>query len=308
MSITHELHRLSATAIFDLEDQYARERGIHGPHPRPVGPVKFCLVGRMVGGARQDFDVPRELIVRRNPSGYHLFFNVVRFPDGQTRQSALGDGVYVVRVESRFYQWSEREDIIFPERESPYFYDLAPGFAYPFPTENTHPGGGGPTLLRGSVRRADGRGVARTTVQVLGQSNVCFTDDTGQWVLVFPDTQPSGNVTVRFELPDGTVESVSNVPLVQGRETSLSQTTLRGWVQSTAGVGIAGATIGVSGFPDQSTTANDGSWFYYFDLNEPPAAATDLDLTVELPDGRSQARSTRIEQGATVVVPTIRFS
>jgi hypothetical protein len=305
VTIAYELRRQTAILIFDLEDRYARERGVRGRHPRPIGPIKLCVVGRMVGGVRQVIDPSLELVVRRNASGYHLFFGVVRLPDGTSHEAALAAGTYVVRVESRFYQWAEREDIVLPESETPYFFDLEPGYAYPFPSESSLPGGRGPTLLRGSLHRPDGQAIAWVTIQVVGQSNTYRTDDTGQWALVFPDTQPTGNVTVRFELPDGTVENVANVPIVQGRETGLAQTALRGWVLTDAGVGIPRATVRVSGYPAQTTTGSDGSWFYYFGLNQP---ADTVSVTAVLPDGRSRTQSNVLVQPrATVVVPTIRF-
>src|SRR5712691_1374694 len=259
--MAYELHRLSATLIFDLEDSYARNRGVRGRHPRPIGPVTFFLVGQMLGGGRQDFAQPLALSVTRNPSGYHLFFGTLELPDGTTYQAALSAGTYVVRVESRFYQQAELEDIEVPDAMHPSFFDLAPGYAYPFPTESTLPGGRGPTLLRGSLHYSDGRGIARATLQVAGQSNAYRTDDTGQWVLVFPDTQPTGTVTVHIEMPDGTMKDVANVPLVRGRDTGLMQTALRGWVLTNAGVGLHRATIRASGHPGYTLTGTDGSWF-----------------------------------------------
>jgi hypothetical protein len=307
VTIAHELRRQTATLIFDPEDRYARERGVRGSHPRPIGPIKFCLVGRMVGGSRQDFDRPLKLVVGRNASGYYLFFGAIRLADGTSRRDVLADGMYVVRVESRFYQWAEREDIALPmpDPEAPYFFDLEPGYAYPFPMESTRPGGRGPTLLRGSLHRPDGHGIARATIQVVGQSNTYRTDDTGQWVLVFPDTQPSGDVTVHFDFPDGKVENVANVPVVQGRESSLPQTALRGWVLTEAGVGIRDAIVRVSGYPGRTTTRRDGSWFYYFGLNQ---MVDTVSVTAVLPDGRSLTQSNvQVQPRATVVVPTFRF-
>src|SRR5262249_53419734 len=109
--MTDDVHRLSATLIFDLEDRYARTPGIRARHLRPIGPGTFSLVGQMVGGGRQDFERPWELSVTRNPSGYHLFFGTIRLPHSTTHQATLSAGTYVVRVETRFYQQAEREDI-----------------------------------------------------------------------------------------------------------------------------------------------------------------------------------------------------
>jgi hypothetical protein len=220
-------------------------------------------------------------------------------------QAALTAGTYVIRVEGQFYQRTERTDIALPTQDTLYVFDLGPGYAYPFPTESTVPGGQGPTLLRGSVHRPNGEGIAGTTVQVVGQSNMYWTDDTGQWALVFPDSQLSGDVTVRLTSPDGASVDVANVPIVRGRQASLAQTALRGWVQSGAGVGISGAVIQVSGHPESTMAARDGRWFYYFRLNQ---AADTVSITAILPDGRSQTQSNiQVQPRATVVVPTFRF-
>jgi hypothetical protein len=263
-------------------------------------------MGEIDGGSRQDFDAPRELVVKRNLDGYRLFFNQIIFPDGQRVQTALADGVYVVRVESQFYQPTEREDVVLPEPEQPYLFDLRPGYAYPFPQESSLGGGRGPTLLRGSLHHPNGEGIAGAMIEVVGQSNVYVTDDTGQWVLVFPDTQPTGAVTVRVEHPDGTTENVTGVNVTQGRESSLPQTALRGWVLTNAGIGIKGATVRVSGYPSQTATAQDGSWFYYFDLNQ---AADTVSVTAVRPDGTHLTQSNvQVQPRATVVVPSFRFS
>lgn len=230
-----------ASQVFDLEDAYARERKVRGRHPRPIGPVRLYVVGRMANGDRQDLHKPLELVVRRNPSGYYLFFGLVRLPNGRThrsyladgtyvdsatRRSYLDDGKYVVRVESRYYQPVEQEvDLPMPEPKEPTSIDLSPGYAYPFPKTSTRPDGGGPTLLRGSVHYADGRGIAEVKIEVVGQEEPAYwTDGSGQWVLVFPDTQPPGDVTVRFTLGETSVER--DATIVLGHEKSLAPVTL----------------------------------------------------------------------------------
>ena len=281
MTITYEFRRLSSSLIFDLEDRYAREeRGVRGPHPRPMGSVTFSVVAQVVNGVRQDLPRPLELVTQRNPSGYHLFFGTVRLqPDRALRQGTLADGTYVVRVESDFYQLLEI-DVVLPREDTPYFVDLQPSYAYPFPpthpfrpepgqpfdyTDATAPRGYGPTLLRGGLQTHDGQGIPSATVQVVGQPNTYTTDASGQWVLSFPDTHLTGRVTVRIALPGaGGPVDVPDVCVIRGRETSLPQTALRGWVQSDAGLAIPGATIQISGQPGSTTTDRIGSWFYYF--------------------------------------------
>lgn len=323
MTITYEFRRLAASLIFNPEDRYAREeRGVRGPHPRPIGPVTYRVVGQVVNGARQDLPEPLELVTQRNASGYHLFFGTVRLqPEGALRQGVLADGIYVVRVESDFYQPLEL-DVTLPREDTPYFVDLQPGYAYPFPpahpfrpepgqpfdcTDATAPRGRGPTLLRGGLQTHNGQGIRGATVQVVGQSNTYTTDASGQWVLWFPDAQPTGQVTVHFEVPGaGGAVDVPNVCVIQGRETSLPQTALRGWVQSDAGLAIPGATIQVAGQPGSTTTDRIGSWFYYFsNLNQPAAT---VNVIATLLDGRSRTQpNVHVQPRATVVVPRFRF-
>jgi hypothetical protein len=306
VAIRYEMLRRSAACIFDLQDRFARDRGVRGPRPRPIGPVTFRLLAEMTNGGRQLLDPPLELDVRPNASGYHLFFNTVRLPNGSVRDVALS-GTYAVRFESQFYQAAERADIQFPEPANPYAVDLEPGYAYPFPTESTLSRGRGLTLLRGGVYDVAGRGLADTVVEVAGQSNAYRTDDTGEWVLIFPDTQAAGDVTVRFTFADGTVQNVAAVHLDPGREQSLQQAALRGWVQQGSGLAVPNATIQVAG--QLATSATDGSWRFCFGLNQPLEGANTVTVTATLPDGRSKSQpNVSVQRRATVIVPTFRFS
>jgi hypothetical protein len=297
--------------IFDLEDSYARDRGVLGPHPRPIGSVSYLITGQVAAGARQMFVVPLRLITKRNPSGYDLFFGEV-VSAGDTVRAGLPDGTYVVRVEGQFYQPAERDDIVVPSAFAPktpdglkpaWFFDLSPNYAYPFPNSSKLPRGLGPTLLRGVVRAVDGTGVEGATIQVAGHSNSYKTDASGQWVLVFPDTEPSGNVTVHFDLPDGNARDVV-VPLNAGRESSLAPTALRGWAM-TVGTGFPGVKIQVTGQPGEAVSGADGSWSYYFDLNQPARAVT---VTAVAPNGRRLTqRRIAVQPQSTVVVPSFLF-
>lgn len=315
MSAMLEFRRLAATLIFDLEDAFARQRGVNGPHPRPSGEFVFSVVGTMVGGVRQPITPPLQLKVLTNPSGYQLFFGTAASQDQSGRSASLSAGQYVVRVDSDFYQRAERTDVTIPSifapkapassLIAPYLFDLQPGYAYPFPSVSTLPNGGGTTLLRGVLRTADGTGIAGATVQVVGQSNTYTTDESGQWVLVFPDTQATGTVTVHFVLADGTVKDVAGVSVVQGSTTGLLQTALRGLVLTQTGTGIAGATVQVSGQTGQTMTDSDGNWFFYFDVTQ---AAAKVTVTAKTPDGRTQKqKNIPVQPRGTVVVPSFRF-
>src|SRR5512136_2512017 len=97
-----EHHRATAAWIFDLEDRYARDLGFAGRHPKPLEPLKFWLVGQMIGGVRQELP-PVELVTVHNPSGYHLFFNEMKSSDGQRSRVVLPNGQYIVRVTGPYY-------------------------------------------------------------------------------------------------------------------------------------------------------------------------------------------------------------
>ena len=71
---------------------------------------------------------------------------------------------------------------------------------------------------------------------------------------------------------------------VYGLQSSLAATVLRGLVLSD-GVGVAGATVAVSSITTTVLTGGDGSWAYFFGIDQPAAV---VDVTVTLPDGRSQ--------------------
>lgn len=143
------------------------------------------------------------------------------------RRAFQSAGVYTVRIESRYYQPLEADiELPMPDRRVPAFFDLAPGYLYPFPRSRL-PGGGGPTLLRGRVVDGAHQGIERITIQVVGQETIAyFTDNSGQWILVFPDTQPSGLVSLRFLRPDTTSEIVNAISIEQGTESSLAPVVL----------------------------------------------------------------------------------
>ena len=295
---------LSASLIFDLEDGYARRRGMRGPHPRPVGPLSYRVLGRVRNGVLEPFAPMTTLRVRRNPSGYDLSFGVIELPD-RTRRT-LADGRYAIQITSppAYYEPVERDDFAVPRPAAPYTIDLEPAFGYPFPTE-TLPGLRRPTLLRGTYVGASGDGVPGVTVQVPGTSSRSVTDRSGQWVLVFPDDQPTGDVAVRFTAPDNTVQNVPGVPVIGGAEASLRQTALRGWTLTAEGAPLAGTSVAVTGEPAPVRSRPDGRWSYYFRFAQPAAV---VDVTASLPDGRAQTHpNVPVEPRVTTVVPTFRL-
>jgi hypothetical protein len=335
MTDVRELGDRSATVILDVEDAYARSRGVAGAHPRPFEPLDFLVVERVVNQAQRPITPPLRLVTRRNPSGYHVFSGDVRYPDGSTRRGVLAPGEYVVRVEAPAYQTAEHQlDLGSPG--TPQTISLEPGPAYPFSgvvafrppvgrpfncTSVEAPGDHGPTMLRGSLLTSDGRGRVEATVEAVGSSGPFAVDPGGQWLLRFDDGQPTGKVVVHFGLPRTNAAGeitrdpvghpvldfvdVPDVCVVRGCQTSLSQTALRGRVVRASGVG-ADARVRVVGFASAAHTRTDGSWSYYFDPGQP---ATTVTVVAVAEDGASRSQpNVPINPRTTTDVPTMRLS
>jgi hypothetical protein len=301
--------------VFDPVDRYARDRRLSGPNPRPLGRISYRLVGRVVGGTRRDldqpYDHPVELTVVTSPAGYDTFFGTVTLPDGRRFLADLPDGQYVVQASSPFYQRSERDDIVVPANAPPpgppvaaYRFDLEPSYAYPFPLTSTLAQGRGPTLLRGAVHDASGDGTEGVIVQVPNHSNTYQTDRSGRWVLAFADSEPAGAVTVRFDLPDGTVRNVAGVTLRPGMSNAFAQTALAGRVLA-GGAAAPAAIIEVAGLPGTATTDAGGRWLYYLQADQP---AGEVDVRASLADGRSSVQAdVPVQPFRTNPVPLFQF-
>ena len=299
-----DVRTLSASAVFAVEDRHARERGVRGPHPLPIAPVRFRAVARITSAGRVDFDADLDLDVVRNPSGFELFYGSAAAA-GERRR--LADGTYaVLALSGGIYQSLERDDVAIPAPTAPYLFDLDPGYAYPFASAAASARGAGPTLLRGGLQGPSGEGIRGARVDVQGTTRTYTTDESGQWLLVFPDSQQSGAVTVRFRLPDGTTVNVPGIQVVAGGDSVLAQTALRGTVLTAEGVPIAGAAVTVSGQPGRTRSGSDGGWFYFF---RPDQAATNVTVTATLPDGRTQSRSpVPVQPRSTVIVESFRIA
>jgi hypothetical protein len=314
-----------AVWIFDLEDGY--QKRLQGPaaHPRPFEPLSFELTGQESGGVMADLPWPRELVVITNASGYHLFYGQERLPDDSQRAFTLAPGRYRIRVRGPYYQPLELTVPLpmpspDPDPWAAFSGELEPAGAYPFPPvaryrPESDPGPCGsaapPTVsaatrLRGGLFHPDGRGLEGATVEIIGRSNRYTVGADGGWVLWFDpgDAGITGLHTVTITLPGGGDASVAGVCVVRGRETSLPATALRGWVLRD-GVGVAGASVAVSGFAETVATRGDGAWWYYFLPNQ---AERDVTVTATLPDGAALPADTRIKSGGTIVVPSFQFA
>lgn len=321
MKMEFEMRRLTATLIFDLLDQFASLRGTRGPFPRPFEPIRFFATAQGAGMNRRTLDPPLELIVNRNGGGYHVFNNLAKRADGTVLKGALGADVYDFRVEGSFYQTKEILNVPLPVSSEALTHQLLPSYFYPFPMDLKPTGGRGFALLRGSLHATDGRGISQATVSVAGANSTYVSDASGQWVLVFPDSffapnQSTKVVTVQVTPTAGPAVMVPNVNVDKGVERALGETSLRGWVLGPGGRGIEQALVQVQGRPNGTLTAADGSWFYYFALDDPlsnpvtnpPNAPLTVNVTAQLPSGSNQTQNNQmVRSRVTVVVPAFRF-
>ena len=226
-----QLRMREAVMVFDPVDGFAARRNVAGPHPRPIGTIAYRLLARRQGGIRSDLDPPLNLVTMGTPSGYDVWLGLVAAPGSGRSRADIADGDYIVEASSPLYQRLEATVTVPLDSASPGRFELEPGYGYPFPRTSTLSMGRGPTLLRGTVNRNDNdtAALAGITVEVPGQSSSYQTDGTGRWVLVFPDSQPAGPVTVRFTFPaGGAVVNVPGIPLVPGASNAIQQTALYG--------------------------------------------------------------------------------
>lgn len=300
-----------AVAVFELVDRYALERGTVGPHPQALGRVRFFATALRDGRRREPLEPPLELLTRRNPSGFFLFFGQVRTADGVR---TLEPGVYSVAVRADSYQGMRRARVPLPPSDRTplgrYRFRLRPGYLYPFPDGSSQPGLTAPTLLRGEVLTPDGRGVANARVYawrpVPGRRPrraalfAYRTDASGQWVLVFPDDFPRSEVRVRVRAPGQPTVSVPT-EILPGRTNSLRQTSFTGAVLYQSGVPVEGGRVQVEGFPGRGVTDADGRWSYTFPLD-----TTEMPVAVRVthpPGAQPPERVVDVAPRSTVHVP-----
>ncbi|MEM7119615.1 MAG: hypothetical protein AAF614_44805, partial [Chloroflexota bacterium] len=205
--------------LFDVVDEYARERQLRGNRPTPLGTVHFFLLAEVLAnGEQKPFAHPLELLTRQNSSGYYLYFGDVRFSDGDKRRSHLGDldkkdqKRYLLHVESNSYQTVECILTHPMLGKEPTQIILLPNVAYPFPSR------GGLLFLQGTLRDANGKPLVETAVYIDPPNATLGTtyllDKSGWWLAQMAplDTADFDNpretaVKLHFKLPtQGTVQ------------------------------------------------------------------------------------------------------
>lgn len=217
--------------------------------------------------------------------------------------------------------------------------ELFPSAAYPMPDLTLVRNQLGSTIIRGSALAADGTPIEGIVVEVInlpllqpGNQPVLgswpfmrtLTSSNGDWALILPgrlyiDAAPEGpvgppppnpplltkQVSLRLAYPTGVITTLRTVVL--GAEHPVRNTGLRGQVLGSGGRPIAGARITTSVSAATTTTRRDGSWFLYFDLDQP--AVGNLTVTATTPSQASAADSTAsVQPESIVVVPTFHFS
>src|SRR5437868_5808942 len=92
--------------ILDLADVFARERGMNGRTPGPLGPVQLFLVAQTDPNTEVPAPLrkPLELQVVPNGSGFLLFFGKVLAPDGTVRRVEAERWPWTIRAVSDYYQ------------------------------------------------------------------------------------------------------------------------------------------------------------------------------------------------------------
>ena len=229
---------LSGKNVWTLVDRYAKEQGARGPFPVPVGNFSVFLVARQVNGQMQNIPEKVKAMIQKTMSGAIVFTGSAEIGEGATlRRATIPGGIYRVRLESDYYQEKEDQAEFGVQAVRTLNVELDPSYRYPFPFPGALPNSAAPTLLRGGVFDAGGKGISGATVEITAPVTTWpfakyRADRFGQWVLVIPDDAAFGSdglltVTVKVTLPDNTTFTVAGVKVVRRREAGLQQTAFR---------------------------------------------------------------------------------
>ncbi|MEU5262202.1 hypothetical protein [Amycolatopsis sp. NPDC021455] len=306
-----EYRSRTAVRVFDPVDQLARERGLEGTRPRPIGAVRLFLLADHTPGAEREYADPPELVTGRNTLGHVISHGRLRTTGGRLLEGTFGGGPFDLRVTSAFYQAAEFTGVRIPAtgtQPEPFELLLRPACTYPFPDVVVPPvpditGAAPPALalLRGSVLAPDASGVAGAEVSAPGAIPYRTAAD-GEWVLAFP-RGAADPVDVTIAAPGSPQVVLRGVALTPAGTTSLAQTALRGRI-SAPGADVTTAAVTVSGAPGTAGVRADGTWVFCF---PPDRAAGSVTVTATLPDGRSRTTTAAVTPRTTTTVPEFTF-
>jgi len=318
-----EIQKTSPRMVFDLRDAFLEWEATSSIRS-PRAAVRFFVTHRWEGGEMVPLAQAAELETIRNPSGFTLWFGMLRLPRGCLKRSGFEPGVnHRIRLESPLYSPFLMERPL-DRHPDPLVVSIPPGHAYPFSGIERVDGdlpGKGPTLLRGDVHRTQGFDFEDARVQAVdpqngqalpdSQATSCWASDGGAWVVVFHRDVPSGMVTLRFTArrrSAGQQYEVGNVQIVRGREARHIQTGLRGQVTGPRGTGLKGVSITVEGLAYHTISLVDGSWSLYF----PPdqfinPGSVPVTVTAKTGPGEVLQHSATVEPRSVTSVEEFRF-
>jgi hypothetical protein len=284
--------------------------------PPILGDFKFFVTKR-VSPPQRDYQPPLEFVTSTNPGGFILL-------SGDTRISRTGPplplapGRYHWRVESEFYQALEFEDVWPPALVYDQAKDLQllPGPGYPFPDFTLRQRELVTTLVRGAFFTSSGDPATAGTIELilpaLTPSYAAFTktspDSKGNWALAFIEMQKEdppldfAHSRVRFRL--GANQDDVSLAITPGVENAIHQTALRGRVTDANGRGLPAVKITTPIAGADSVTRSDGQWSLYF---RPDQGNAQVQVTATSADGRNARQNIQIEQGKTLVLPTMKI-
>lgn len=213
MSGRYRFHSVPVVRVFDLVDGFAADRGSAGARPRPIGAVRIFLLTGPAAAAG-----PAQMLLTGNRDGFLTFFGSVRTAAGRRRLVLAGD--HTLRVVSDCYQQLDVRGVDLPGAAvvpQPFPIRLSPGPLYPFPIVTvpaatrtgpvllSGPVPSGPTVLRGTLKDADGRPVAGARVDGPGADQAAVTTAIGDWLLLFPPgVAAPAETSLTFTRPDAT--------------------------------------------------------------------------------------------------------
>jgi hypothetical protein len=273
--------------------------------------LRYRIVATEANNVRTDLIEPYGMVMLRNSAGYDIWFGTVTRGDGPTsRYGREPPPSVVVEVSSERYQRVEAVVAALPRPDQPLQLALEPGWAYEFPSATGVPGSTGPTLLRGTLRRPNGMGVAGARVRanppvpnqtVPGPEYV--TDDTGGWVLPFDDAvATTAAAQVEITLAGSPPIQVAEVTITQGDSSTLRHASLTGIARRTSGATLPGVVITADTAPGLVTTSDaDGKWELWLPVEQflPSAGPQPVAVTATPPGGAAIVRNSQIQPRAT---------